>query len=66
MTILDLAHKVDARCRLDGEFVRKTAKPYGTRRLAEGAEVKDRQVLIIEDVVTSGGQESNGCRACCD
>lgn len=37
-------------------FVRKTAKPYGTRRLAEGAEVDGRRVLVVEDVVTSGGQ----------
>ena len=37
-------------------FVRKQAKPYGTCRLAEGAETAGRQVLIIEDVVTSGGQ----------
>jgi orotate phosphoribosyltransferase len=37
-------------------FVRKTAKAYGTRRLAEGAEVAGRRVLIVEDVVTSGGQ----------
>ena len=37
-------------------FVRKQAKPYGTCRLAEGAEVAGRQVLVIEDVVTSGGQ----------
>lgn len=37
-------------------FVRKEAKPYGTRRLAEGAEVAGRRVLVIEDVVTSGGQ----------
>ncbi|MEV4178654.1 phosphoribosyltransferase family protein [Nonomuraea sp. NPDC049709] len=37
-------------------FVRKTAKPYGTARLAEGAEVKGRRVLVVEDVVTSGGQ----------
>ncbi|MEJ3746799.1 phosphoribosyltransferase family protein [Actinomycetes bacterium KLBMP 9797] len=37
-------------------FVRKAAKPYGTGRLAEGAEVAGRQVLIVEDVVTSGGQ----------
>ncbi|MFB7740996.1 orotate phosphoribosyltransferase [Streptomyces sp. NPDC056132] len=37
-------------------FVRKQAKPYGTCRLAEGAEVARRKVLVIEDVVTSGGQ----------
>src|SRR3984957_21075969 len=35
-------------------FVRKKAKPYGTQRLAEGAELKGRRVLVIEDVVTSG------------
>jgi orotate phosphoribosyltransferase len=37
-------------------FVRKEAKAYGTRRLAEGAEVSGRRVLVVEDVVTSGGQ----------
>jgi orotate phosphoribosyltransferase len=37
-------------------FVRKVAKPYGTCRLAEGAEVSGRRVLVVEDVVTSGGQ----------
>lgn len=37
-------------------FVRKTAKPYGTARLSEGADVKGKQVVIVEDVVTSGGQ----------
>lgn len=37
-------------------FVRKSAKPYGTARLAEGAELVGRRVLVVEDVVTSGGQ----------
>jgi orotate phosphoribosyltransferase len=37
-------------------FVRKKAKPYGTRRLAEGADIAGRRVLVVEDVVTSGGQ----------
>lgn len=37
-------------------FVRKAAKSYGTRRLAEGADIAGRQVLVVEDVVTSGGQ----------
>lgn len=37
-------------------FVRKEAKTYGTCRLAEGAEIAGRRVLVVEDVVTSGGQ----------
>ena len=37
-------------------FVRKQAKQYGTRRLAEGAEISGRRVTIVEDVVTTGGQ----------
>ena len=37
-------------------FVRKEAKAYGTRRLAEGAEIAGRRVVVVEDVVTSGGQ----------
>ena len=37
-------------------FVRKQAKEYGTRRLAEGAETAGRHVTIVEDVVTTGGQ----------
>jgi orotate phosphoribosyltransferase len=37
-------------------FVRKVAKPYGTRQLAEGADVAGRSVLVVEDVITSGGQ----------
>ena len=37
-------------------FVRKSAKEYGTRNLAEGGEVEGRTLLVVEDVVTSGGQ----------
>lgn len=36
-------------------FVRKHAKDYGTRRLAEGGEVAGRRLVIIEDVVSTGG-----------
>ena len=42
-------------------FVRKKAKDYGTCRLAEGAEVRGRRVVVIEDVVTSGGQVVDSC-----
>ncbi len=37
-------------------FVRKKAKEYGTALLAEGCDIKGKQVLAVEDVVTSGGQ----------
>jgi orotate phosphoribosyltransferase len=37
-------------------FVRKKAKQYGTCKLAEGASIEGRRVLVVEDVVTSGGQ----------
>jgi orotate phosphoribosyltransferase len=36
-------------------FIRKKAKDYGTCRFAEGGEVRGRRLLIVEDVVTSGG-----------
>lgn len=37
-------------------FVRKKAKEYGTCNLAEGGQIDGRKLLIVEDVVTSGGQ----------
>lgn len=37
-------------------FVRKEAKEYGTRRLAEGGEISGKRLLVVEDVITSGGQ----------
>jgi orotate phosphoribosyltransferase len=44
-------------------FVRKQAKTYGTCRLAEGGEVDGQRLVVIEDVVTSGGQVIDSCRA---
>ncbi len=41
---------------LPAVFVRKVAKDYGTCKLAEGSEVKGKRVLVVEDVVTTGGQ----------
>ncbi|MCX6156224.1 MAG: orotate phosphoribosyltransferase [Candidatus Kapabacteria bacterium] len=37
-------------------FVRKKAKDYGTCKIAEGYEVSGKRLLIVEDVITSGGQ----------
>lgn len=37
-------------------MVRKKAKSYGTQRLAEGVDVHEKNTLIVEDVITTGGQ----------
>lgn len=36
-------------------FVRKESKKYGTCKIAEGGEIEGAKLVIIEDVVTSGG-----------
>jgi orotate phosphoribosyltransferase len=41
---------------LEAVFVRKAAKPYGTAKLAEGGEIAGRRLLVVEDVITTGGQ----------
>lgn len=37
-------------------FVRKKAKEYGTCKIVEGGDVANKRILVIEDVVTTGGQ----------
>jgi orotate phosphoribosyltransferase len=41
---------------LPAAFVRKEAKAYGTARLAEGSEIDGKRCLVVEDVITTGGQ----------
>lgn len=36
-------------------FIRKQAKEYGTQRFAEGPALVGRKVVLVEDVVSSGG-----------
>ena len=36
-------------------FLRKEPKAYGTCRYAEGADLKNKNVVLVEDVVSSGG-----------
>lgn len=43
-------------CGLPVVFVRKQAKDYGTAKLAEGPSIDGRRLLVVEDVVTTGGQ----------
>lgn len=37
-------------------FVRKAAKSYGTQQFAEGLDIRGRRLVLIEDVVSTGGQ----------
>jgi orotate phosphoribosyltransferase len=41
--------------RLPSVFIRKTLKEHGTRKRVEGGDVTDRLVLLVEDLVTTGG-----------
>nr|MDT0663671.1 orotate phosphoribosyltransferase [Micromonospora sp. DSM 115978] len=50
-----LATLLSQRTGLPARFVRKKAKEYGTLRVAEGGEVSGQRVVLVEDVVTSGG-----------
>jgi orotate phosphoribosyltransferase len=44
-------------------FVRKSAKEYGTCKLAEGPDVAGRRVTLVEDVITTGGAVRDATRA---
>jgi len=44
-------------------FVRKQAKEHGTRSRIEGGNVSDKRVLLVEDLVTTGGSSLSGVEA---
>ncbi len=44
-------------------FVRKEAKLHGRGRAVEGADVRGRRVVLVEDVVTTGGSSLDAVRA---
>src|SRR2546422_6500363 len=56
-----LATALSLRTGLPAIFVRKRPKEYGTCRLAEGGDIAGRRLLVVEDVVTSGGQVLASC-----
>ncbi len=51
-----LATAMSLRTGLPQVLVRKQPKAYGTAKLAEGTDIAARRVLVVEDVVTTGGQ----------
>jgi orotate phosphoribosyltransferase len=51
-----LATMLSSTTGLPAYFVRKEPKKYGTERICEGGDVAGKRLLVIEDVVTTGGQ----------
>lgn len=60
-SILSLAGLEDLR--LKGFIVRKEPKGHGTRSQVEGPVSGDERVVVIEDVVTTGGSSINAIKA---
>ena len=50
-----LATALSQQTGLPALFVRKQAKTYGTRKLAEGPSPAGQRVTLVEDVITTGG-----------
>jgi orotate phosphoribosyltransferase len=53
---IPIATALSIKSKIPTAFVRKEAKKYGTAKLAEGADIQGKNVCIVEDVVTTGGQ----------
>lgn len=53
---IPLATALSLESGLPTAFVRKKARAYGSKNLAEGADVCDKRVCIVEDVTSTAGQ----------
>ncbi len=53
---IPIATAISLQTGLHVAFVRKKAKEYGTMRVSEGADIHNKKIVIVEDVITSGGQ----------
>lgn len=48
---------------LTGFFIRKERKDHGTKKLIEGEDIRDKDVVILDDVTTSGGSAMEAVKA---
>ncbi|MFM6955226.1 MAG: orotate phosphoribosyltransferase [Ignavibacteria bacterium] len=53
---IPIATSISLYSKLPAAFIRKKAKEYGTKKVNEGADINGKKIVIIEDVITSGGQ----------
>lgn len=53
---IPIATAISLDCGIPVAFIRKNAKNYGTCKVNEGPSMKGKNIVIIEDVITSGGQ----------
>ena len=53
---IPIATAMSIQTNIPAVFVRKKAKEYGTCKLAEGGDIHNKKVCIVEDVATTGGQ----------
>ncbi|QDP98358.1 orotate phosphoribosyltransferase [Microlunatus elymi] len=60
---IPIATMISSLTGLPARFIRKEAKTYGTRRLAEGGDLDGLRVTLIEDIVTTGGAVRNAAVA---
>jgi orotate phosphoribosyltransferase len=51
-----IATALSLESKLPAVFVRKERKEYGTEKIIEGIDVRNKKVILIEDIVTTGGQ----------
>ena len=58
---IPIATALSLECGIPVVFVRKSAKEYGTCKFAEGPAIKGKNLLMIEDVITTGGQVVTSC-----
>jgi orotate phosphoribosyltransferase len=49
--------------RVPSVFVRKESKEHGTHKLIEGGEVAQQRVVLVEDMITTGGSSLAGVHA---
>lgn len=47
-------------------YIRKKEKDYGQENLIEGGDIKGKKVVVIEDLVSTGGSSMNAVESCRD